>query len=97
VVQTFKQRHYWAASLGPALCIGLSTVRFRSHRYSAHEVYVDPQQLAWFEEQLRAAEGRPVVVFTHAPPLGCGLKAVEVGLELSFQEFQILARLFFPA
>jgi hypothetical protein len=41
-------------------------------------VYVDRPQLEWFERQLEAAAGRPVVVFTHAPPLGCGLKAVEV-------------------
>lgn len=37
-VQAFQQRHYWAEQLGPVLCIGLSTVRFRSNEFSVHEV-----------------------------------------------------------
>ena len=39
---------------------------------------MDEYQLSWFEEQLNASQGRPVIIFTHAPPLGCGLKVVEV-------------------
>lgn len=31
--QAFQQHHYWAEQLGPVLCIGLSTVRFRSNKY----------------------------------------------------------------
>lgn len=83
MLQVFQQQHYWSADLGPAICLGLSTVRFRSNKDSVHEIFVDPQQLAWFEEQLVASEGRPVIVFTHAPPLGCGLKVVEVGTSSS--------------
>ena len=45
-----------------------------------HEVFVDQTQLDWFEGQLAGSDGRPVIVFTHAPPLGSGLKVVEVGL-----------------
>ena len=41
---------------------------------SVHEVYIDEEQLAWFEALLAEAPQRPVVVFTHAPPQGCGLK-----------------------
>lgn len=37
-VQVFGQRHYWAERLGPVLCIGLSTIRFRSNEFSVHEV-----------------------------------------------------------
>ena len=77
-MQAFGQRHYWAAELGSVLCLGLSTVRFRGNKDSVHEVYVDDEQLAWFEQQLESSAGRPVFVFTHAPPLGCGLKVVEV-------------------
>ena len=43
---------------------------------SAHEVHIDDAQLAWFEEQLQEAGARPVAVFTHAPVMGSGLKAV---------------------
>lgn len=43
---------------------------------SAHEVFIDDKQLEWFQRKLEAANGRPVAVFTHAPVMGCGLKAV---------------------
>jgi hypothetical protein len=32
---------------------------------SAHEVFVDEEQLAWFEATLQRCGSRPVVVFTH--------------------------------
>lgn len=72
----FGQRHYWAADLGRVLAVGLSTTRFRSNKYSVHEVYVDEEQLQWLEALLSANSNRPVVVFTHAPPIGCGLKVL---------------------
>jgi hypothetical protein len=31
--EAFQQHHYWAMPLGPALAVGLSTVRFRSNVY----------------------------------------------------------------
>lgn len=75
--EAFRQRHYWAADVGPATFIGLSTVRFRSNPWSVHEVHVDDEQLAFFRAKLEEAGGRPVVVFTHAPILGSGLKVVQ--------------------
>lgn len=42
----------------------------RSH----HEVYIDEAQVAWLEQLLADNAHRPVVVYTHAPPIGCGLK-----------------------
>lgn len=42
-----------------------------------HEVYIDDEQVAWLEAQLAANRHRPVIVFTHAPPLGSGLKVVQ--------------------
>lgn len=45
---------------------------------SHHEVYVDDGQMAWLEETLaQRVRGRPVVIFTHAPPMGCGLKVLQ--------------------
>ncbi|KAL4854283.1 hypothetical protein ACK3TF_004974 [Chlorella vulgaris] len=77
--EAFKQKHFWAAEVGPATFIGLSTVRFRSNPFSAHEVHIDDEQLDFFRAQLAqaSAAGRPVVVFTHAPVLGSGLKVVQ--------------------
>lgn len=62
------------------LCVGLSTVRFRSAQWSSHEVYVDSQQIKWFESVLEAhpaSEGWNVIVFTHAPIMGCNLRALQ--------------------
>lgn len=76
--QVFGQRHYWAADVGPATFVGLSTVRFRSNAHSVHEVYVDDAQVAWLDALLASLPSdRPVIVLTHAPPQGCGLKAVQ--------------------
>jgi len=76
--RAFSQRHHWAADVGPATFVGLSTVRFRSNAHSAHEVYVDDAQVAWLDALLASLPpGRPVVVLTHAPPQGCGLRSVQ--------------------
>ncbi|MEW5302229.1 MAG: hypothetical protein WDW36_005031 [Sanguina aurantia] len=71
------QHHHWVADLGRAVAIGMSTTRFRSNTTSHHEVYVDDAQVAWFERQLEAFSGRPIIVFTHAPPMGCGLRVLQ--------------------
>ena len=43
-----------------------------------HEVHIDEEQMAFLEAALAAAAGRPVAMFTHAPPLGSGLKVLQV-------------------
>ena len=77
--EAFGQSHFWSSKIGNVTFVGLSTVRFRSNEHSVHEVHVDGEQLAFFESTLRdaAIDGSPVVVFTHAPILGSGLKAVQ--------------------
>ena len=75
----FGQRHYWTADLGPATFIGLSTTKFRSNPFSVHEVHIDDEQLQFLEKTLEkaATANRPVVMFSHAPILGSGLKALQ--------------------
>ena len=75
--EQFKQHHHWAVRAGPYLLVGLSTVRFREAPGSCHEVYVDPQQLAWFEQTLAANRDVPTIVFSHAPPMGSGLRVLQ--------------------
>ncbi|EIE19713.1 Metallo-dependent phosphatase [Coccomyxa subellipsoidea C-169] len=82
--EVFGQRHYWSMELGDVLCIGISTVRFRSNAFSAHEVYIDDEQLSWFKNTLKAAGQRPIIIFSHAPPLGCGLTSVHVKNRCAF-------------
>lgn len=43
------------------------------------QVYINDTQMEWFEQQLQAATaaGRAVIVLTHAPPQGCGLKFLQ--------------------
>ena len=60
--------------MGPLTLIGLSTTRFRSNPDSVHEVHIDDEQLEFLERALAAAGDRPVAIFTHAPPMGSGLK-----------------------
>lgn len=45
---------------------------------SVHEVHVDDKQMQWFRHTLAASSHRPVCIFTHAPPMGCGLKVLNV-------------------
>jgi hypothetical protein len=42
-----------------------------------HEVYIDDDQMSWFEAVLQQNTDRPIVIFTHAPPMGSGLKVVQ--------------------
>lgn len=44
---------------------------------SVHEVYIDDEQMAWFESVLAANKDTPIIMFTHAPPMGSGLKVVQ--------------------
>ena len=62
------------------LLLGLSTVRFRDAPQSSHEVYVDDAQLEWFVQQVQAHpanEGWNILVFSHAPIAGSGLRVIQ--------------------
>lgn len=45
------------------------------------QVHIDEEQLRWFEGELERAEGRPVIVFSHAPILGSGLRVSSSGAQ----------------
>jgi hypothetical protein len=63
------------------LLVGLSTVRFRSSPHSSHEVYVDGGQIEWFLDVVKSHphhEGWKILVFTHAPIAGSGLRVLQV-------------------
>ena len=55
------------------LLVGLTSTVFRDAIYTSHEVTIDKEQLAWFEDTIKshpAEEGWKIFVFTHAPPNG---------------------------
>ena len=61
------------------LLVGLTSTVFRDAVYTSHEVTIDKEQLAWFEETIKshpAEEGWKIFVFTHAPPNGTFLDSL---------------------
>jgi len=62
------------------LLVGMSSTVFRSAKYTSHEVTIDDEQMAWFEQTLKdhpSTDGWKVMVFTHAPPNGSGLRVLQ--------------------
>ena len=62
------------------LLLGVSTVRFRDAPFSSHEVHIDDAQLQWFQETVQnhpASEGWKIVILSHAPIMGSGLRALQ--------------------
>lgn len=75
--EEFGQSHFWELDVGSAVCLGLSTVRFRTAVDCCHEVFIDEEQVEWFLSALARNADRPVFVFTHAPPIGSGLTSLQ--------------------
>ena len=62
------------------ILIGLSTTRFRDAPHSSHEVHIDDEQLEWFVETVEAhpaSDGWKILVFSHAPIMGSGLRVLQ--------------------
>jgi hypothetical protein len=62
------------------LLLGLSTVQFRDAPYSSHEVHIDNEQIEWFRsvvERHPAEDGWKILVFSHAPIVGSGLRFLQ--------------------
>jgi hypothetical protein len=60
--------------------VGLCSTVFRDAKYTSHEVTVDDEQLKWFEKTMEehpAEDGWKVFVFSHAPPIGSGLRVLQ--------------------
>jgi len=70
----------FATEVAPGvLLVGLSTEGFRSNPFSSHEVRIGDGQMEWFEAVLAAhplEEGWSIVVASHAPPMGSGLRVL---------------------
>jgi hypothetical protein len=62
------------------LLIGLGSVLFREALYTSHEVFIGDEQVRWFEDTVKACpaeDGWRVLVFSHAPPMGSGLRVLQ--------------------
>jgi len=76
-----KPTPYFCKQIGEkTLLLGLSTVRFRDAPFSSHEVHVDDEQLQWFVDVVEshpAKDGWKILVFSHAPIMGSGLRVLQ--------------------
>ena len=62
------------------LLVGLCSTIFRDAKYTSHEVIIDREQIAWFEQLCQshpAEDGWKMFVFSHAPPNGSGLRVLQ--------------------
>jgi len=62
------------------LLVGMTSTVFRDAKYTSHEVTVDQKQIDWFEQVCKdhpSTEGWKIMVFTHAPPNGSGLRVLQ--------------------
>ena len=62
------------------LLVGLGSTSFRTAPFTSHEVCIDDEQIEWFEKIIKecpANEGWRVFVFSHAPPMGSGLRVLQ--------------------
>jgi hypothetical protein len=72
--------HFKRQIADKTLLVGLTSTVFRSAIYTSHEVTIDREQLAWFEQTVKdhpAEDGWKIFVFTHAPPNGSGLRVLQ--------------------
>ena len=76
-----KKTPHFSRTIGDrTLLLGLSTVRFRDAPYSSHEVHVDDDQIEWFRDMVEShpeSEGWKILVFSHAPITGSGLRVLQ--------------------
>jgi len=62
------------------LLVGLGSVLFRDAPFTSHEVVIDEAQIKWFEKLAtthKAEDGWRIFVFSHAPPMGSGLRVLQ--------------------
>jgi len=62
------------------MLVGMGSTVFRDAKYTSHEVTIDDEQLAWFEDLVKthpSEEGWKMFIFTHAPPIGSGLRVLQ--------------------
>jgi GNAT superfamily N-acetyltransferase len=72
--------HFVRQVADKTLLVGLTSTIFRKARYTSHEVSIDDEQLRWFADFVAskpADEGWRLFVFTHAPPMGSGLRVLQ--------------------
>jgi len=76
-----KSTPYFKRSIADkTLLIGLGSTVFRDAVYTSHEVYIDDTQIEWFKRTVEACpaeKGWKIFVFSHAPPMGSGLRVLQ--------------------
>lgn len=76
-----KKTPQFAHEIAPkVLLVGVGSTVFRDAPFTSHEVFVDAEQLAWFEKTIEAhpaSDGWVVFCFSHAPIIGSALRVLQ--------------------
>lgn len=76
-----KPTAYFKREIAPkVLMLGLGSTVFRESTYTSHEVFIDKEQIKWFQKTVEdhpAEDGWKIFVFSHAPPMGSGLRVLQ--------------------
>ncbi|KAI2505446.1 calcineurin-like phosphoesterase [Fragilaria crotonensis] len=72
--------HFCREVADKTVLVGLGSTVFRDAPFTSHEVIIDQEQMAWFQNFLEthpADDGWKVFCFSHAPPNGSGLRVLQ--------------------
>ncbi len=64
---------WFRSDFEPFSVIGLSNTSWRRNELQPNEIVLEPEQIEWFRREIELLSDRPVVVLSHAPPLGSDL------------------------
>lgn len=72
--------HFYRRVAEKTLLLGFSTIKFREAPFSSHEVIIDDEQMNWLAQTIEAhpaSEGWTILIFSHAPIMGSGLRVLQ--------------------
>lgn len=77
-LKTFQKKSpYYHITINNIILAFLSSTSFRSNVFHCNEVIIDTQQIEWFEKLCLSNPEKSILVFSHAPILGSGIKVLQ--------------------
>ncbi len=72
-----KELPYYSIEFNDFIFVLLSTTRFRQNEYCCHEVFIEEQQFNWLQKIIEQNPNKKILVFSHAPILGSGIRVLQ--------------------